>query len=279
MPEQDQPAGTAPEDAESQVMEAIIGFEQILEAIPNDRSSLEALAHAYNQLGDVAKSRDYLFRLADTVITEGDVQAARDISEQLSGSVEHDEQIADLLRRINEVAGRETEEIVIPDDTGTDFNIAEELSLAWTLLQAGQVSQEDYATIVQDLTEMCAGDHVATVSVMHVIEARGFRNLEKVLGYLASDCDAPIVTLSSFELQNAVVSLVPMDFMLRRGAMPFDALGNEILVAVMNPSDKQLRKDVAKVAGRKCHFYSCLPSDFDQALDKITDVMAEVERP
>ena len=267
------------DDGDSRVMEAIVGFEQILEAIPDDRSSLEALAHSYDQLGDVAKSREYLFRLANVVIADGDVQGARDISEQLSAAAEHDERIGDLLRRLNDVAVREAAAAaVVPEPVKTEFNIAEELSLAWTLLQAGQISQEEYATVVQDLTEMCAGDHVATVSVLHVMEARGFRNLETVLGYLATECDAPIVTLSSFELQNAAVSLLPMDFMLRRGAMPYEVIGDELLVVVMNPYDKQLRKDVARGTGKKCHFYTCVPSDFDQALDKITDVMADAEK-
>ncbi|MEI6217777.1 MAG: hypothetical protein WCP86_02660, partial [bacterium] len=54
-------------DQESEVWSAIAAFEQILEAIPNDRTSLAPLAHAYEQIGDLARAKDYTVRLADIV--------------------------------------------------------------------------------------------------------------------------------------------------------------------------------------------------------------------
>ena len=39
-------------DLEAEIWNAINAFEQMLEAMPNDRVSLEALSHAYEQIGD-----------------------------------------------------------------------------------------------------------------------------------------------------------------------------------------------------------------------------------
>jgi len=47
----------------------------------------------------------------------------------------------------------------------------------------------------------------------------------------------------------------------------FELIGKDALVVVMNPYDRQLRRDIETMTGRKCHFFLTLPSEFDKALD------------
>jgi hypothetical protein len=63
--------------------------------------------------------------------------------------------------------------------------------------------------------------------------------------------------------------------MLKRGAMVFELLGKDALAVVMNPYDRQLRKDVEAMAGRKCHFFMTPPPEFDKALETVLKGTAE----
>ena len=49
--------------SDANVRDAIVAFEQILEAIPDDRVALEMLAEAHEQAGNKDKAVEYLARL------------------------------------------------------------------------------------------------------------------------------------------------------------------------------------------------------------------------
>lgn len=291
-------------DLEAEVWNAITAFEQILEAMPNDRASLDALSHAYEQIGDLTKAKEYYVRLGNVLLDEGDAISAIDLLERLSAYAADDAEVADLIRRIRDAAsGSEPESSPVLQQSGpeyaaspepagsaasaaapesrkrppvsTQFNMAEELAMAWNLMEASEITQEEYASVVQDLTEMSAGDSVSTISVLHVLEARGFKHLERIIAYLVRQCSTPFVSLSSFETPADLTLLVPVEFSVKRGGIVFELLGNDALAVVMNPFDKQLRKDVEAIAERKCHFFVTLPSEFDKAVEKANQVAAE----
>ena len=284
-------------DLETEVWNAITAFEQILEAMPNDRASLEALSHAYEQIGDLTKAKEFFVRLGDVLVDEGDIVASTALLDRLVGMGGDDEEVAALIDKIKAAGGLDSEpvsstskaaeslsepgvEAIQPQakkkvTVSTAFNMSEELAMAWNMMEANELTQEEYASVVQDLTEMSAGDSVATISVLHVLEARGFKTLEKIIASLVDACQTPFVSLSNFDLTTDAAVLVPKEFIVRRGAMVFDLLGHDALAVVMNPYDKQLRKDVEALADRKCHFYLTLPSDFDRAAEKAEELVAK----
>jgi len=275
-------------ELEEKVWNAISAFEQILEAMPNDRASLDALANAYEQVGDRTKAKDYLIRLCDSIIEEGDAEALKDLIEKVKQYSEDDKKAKDVLERIETFLSEKNTADSSPKldahgksakagagDVKASFNMADELSFVWNLLEAGELTQEEYASVVQDLTEMSAGDSNATISVLHVLEARAFKGLEKILGFVSRECGTPIISLASFDLQPQVVTMLPMDFMVRRGTIIFELLGNDALVVIMNPYNKQLRQDVESATGRKCHFFISLSSEFDHALAKIPQILSD----
>jgi len=287
-------------DLEAEVWNAITAFEQILEAMPNDRASLEALSHAYEQIGDLTKAKEYFVRLGEVLLEEGDAAAGIGLLERLRSFAADDADVAALAAKLEVLGGGASSSSPATEALAADlspampvavteepqkkvpqvsmaFNMSEELAMAWNLMEAEKITQEEYASVVQDLTEMSAGDSSATISVLHVLEARGFKHLEKVVAYLAENCTTPFVSLSNFELTWEAASIVPREFMLKRGAMVFDVIGRDALAVVMNPYDKQLRKDVETLAGRRCHFYITLPTDFDKACETTQELAAERE--
>jgi tetratricopeptide (TPR) repeat protein len=93
------------QDLEAEVWNAITAFEQILEAMPNDRASLEALSHAYEQIGDLTKAKEYFLRLGNVLMDEGDAAAGADLLERLRPFAADDEEAAELVSKIEAAGG------------------------------------------------------------------------------------------------------------------------------------------------------------------------------
>lgn len=274
---------------EAEIWNAISAFEQILDAMPNDRESLETLWGAYQQIGDNAKAKEYLVRLAKVIVSDGDAAAAAPLVEPLKVYAADDKKAADLLSKMedlcasggapagaSDVAGTAEEIAHVGGAVRSTFNIADELSVAWNLLETKELSQEDYSSVVQDLTEMSAVENPSTVSVLHVLENRGFKNLERVMNHIAKECATPIISIACFQITPEVFNMLPLEFVIRRGAVVYEMLGKDALVVVMNPYDKQLRADVqAALGGRRCHFYVTLPSEFDKAVSGAVQAQQE----
>ncbi len=267
-------------DLESQVWNAIAAFEQILEAMPDDRSSLETLAHAYAHIGDRTRAKDYLVRLARALLAEQDAEAAGALTEQFA-DYSGDPDVDELLPRLRELAGPTASPATTtaPDTAGIPskkvtrarltFSVADELALAWSLLEDGQLTQDDYADVAHDLAEMSTAQGHMTISVLHVLENRAYKHLERVTTHIATRYQAPVIALHCFDPPRESLELLPLEFIVRRGAVAFDFIKDDALIAVMNPLDHRLRADVAALAGRTCHFYTTPASEFDSLVNKI----------
>ena len=274
-------------ELEAEVWVAISAFEQILEAIPNDRASLEALSHAYGQIGDHVREKEYVIRLGNLLVDEGDRETSELLLDKLQPYLQEDPRAHVLVDRIHELLqGKNLAALGSiaaapargPFETKLSrggFSMSDELSCAWNLLQANQLSQDEYASVVHDLSEMSAQDAAMTVSVLHALEFRTSKNLEKIMAFIAKDCETPIVNLASFAFPIEAMTLLPLDFMVRRGVVTFDFIGHDALIVIMNPYNRQLRAEVEANTNRKCHFFISLPSDFDQSIGRIRAYMEE----
>ena len=270
-------------DLESQVWSAIAAFEQIVETIPNDRVSLEALSHAYEQVGDLSRAREYLTRLAHVVIEENDRDAAEFLRERFLRFAATDPIARDAGARIDAflTAGQpQIKKFDLSPETpvfetkkedeaeSRNAHVASELSFAWTLFQAGELTQEDYAVVAQDLSAISTNPALVTVSVLHALHDRGNRSLDRIMAFAARDSAVPVVPLSLFEIPEAAVNFLPRDFMIRYGVMPFELMGSDALVVLLNPYNKTLRLKIQALIGRRCHFFMTPPVDFDSMMER-----------
>ena len=278
------------DDRESQVWSAITVFEQIVQQIPNDRVSLEALSHAYEQLGDHTRAQEYLIRLANVVVDEQDRAAADTVLERLRRFGATEGPAAEAEARIQQflslpdlatprtappaaVASPGVRTQAASAKSAEALNRASpvpaELSFAWTLFQAGELNQEEYSNVAHDLTELSAADTPVTVSLLHVLQDRSSRHIERIMLYAARQCGVPVIPLAAFDPQHDAFALMPLVFMIRQGAIAFELLGKDALVAILNPYNQELRKDVETLMGRRCHFFLALPAEFDTTLETI----------
>ncbi|MBI2441872.1 MAG: hypothetical protein HYV35_10940 [Lentisphaerae bacterium] len=267
-------------EAEAESWNAIAYFEKILEAMPNDRLSLEMLSSAYEKVGDHTRAKTYTLRLA-RVLADGT----------------DEDTIAELLGRIRQFDGNESEvraalshlenlkpgKVMALVEDEKDLlarraaNIASEIAMAWNLLQANKLSQEDYAQVVHDLSENSARTLEVPTSTLHVLHDRNHPALNDVMVFVSAACSLPIISLANFDIPPATAALLPMEFCIKRGALAFELMGNDVLVAVLNPYDTQLNQDLEDLTGKTCHRYLVTPADFDAALEKLKKAKTESE--
>ena len=93
--------------------------------------------------------------------------------------------------------------------------------------------------------------------------------LRERFAFAAEKSGLPLLPLTAFEPQAAAYGLIPLDYLVVKGVIPFELMSRDLLVGTLNPLNEKLRAELDTLTGRRCHFYLVHPSDFDATLDKI----------
>jgi tetratricopeptide (TPR) repeat protein len=259
--------------SESEVWNAISAFERILEAMPNDRVALETLYDAYEQIGQSSRAIEYLLRLGQVILEENDAEGAPKLLERLRAVQKDDPAAAEMADKLKMLGGDLPDidklDTTLADGKRRTVDISGELSLAWSLLQAGKLTQEQYSSVVHDLSECSTREQHTPVTVLHMLQGRGVVQLDQIMAHMAKDSGVPVLTMSNFEVPKTLFRAQPLDLVTTRAAIVFESMGRDALVAILNPYDKDLQEQVAKEQDKRCHFYLITPSDYDHALEDI----------
>lgn len=253
--------------------DSIAMLEQILEVMPQDLDALNALYTAYCRCGQRDRAFEYLGMVVDVVCDLADKNAAALIVEELqSFEAEFPSETAAQLARIRTlvsagaVPGSQKSAKVLRK---AETDISEELALAWRLYEEGQLTQEEYSSVLHDLTEVSSKELDVPVSVLHVLNDRGFTQMNRIVNYMSSRSGVPCLSLSNFELTQKVVDVLPPEIAAHDGALPFGFFGNDLLVGVLNPFNNMLIEKVEEASGHRCHSYLVLPEEYDAALGRL----------
>lgn len=253
--------------------DSIAMLEQILEVMPQDLDALNALYTAYCRSGDRIRSFEYLGMIVDVVCQTEDCGTAALIVEELHGfESEFPSEAAAQLARIRMLVSAEPTPVAQSSTKitrKTDADIGEELSLAWRLYEEGQLTQEEYSSVLHDLTEVSSKELDVPVSVLHVLNDRGFTQMNRIMNYMSSRSGVPCLSLTNFELPAKVADVLPSEVSTHDGALPFGFFGNDLLVGVLNPFNNVLMEKVENESGHRCHSYLVLPEEYDAALGRL----------
>lgn len=260
---------------ETEVWNAIAAFEEILAAMPDDRTALETLFDAYDHIGDKTQALEYLIRLANQICDDRDDGSMPWVFDSLHRVGATDENAQAASKKIKSILDEmglpsPADGKSIPQGKGTQrgrIDISSEISLAWELLQAEKVTKDEYSMLVSDVTENSTKHFDVPVSILHVMHSRSFTGIPSVMTFMSEDSTLPLIELSDFEFDREAFSALPMEFSLQKGAIPFSILGEELLVAVLNPYNEELKKKVSDAARRTCHFYLVSAKDYDAYLN------------
>ena len=285
------------EQANSKLLEGIAYFEKMLKVMPGDRTTLEFLSVAYEQLGDLEKQRTALIQLAEALLREKDYDAAEAIGGRLGGFAETDAQ--DMVRRIKSVrnpvqlkavvrpgaGARPARVMARPAGGGALGERAlpkEGLSLAQVVMSAVKAE----AALIRDLYAKNVVDASAAevvqrhlgglpeatrpfiVSALAILEKESGGMGEKAAVYMADAASAPPIPLQAFMPSAAIVRQLPEEIVRVRGAVPFGRLGDTLLVAVLNPLDAEFHAEVERLAGCPCRFFLAEPHTTEDFLEK-----------
>ena len=280
--------------ADSKLLEGIAYFEKMLKVMPGDRTTLEFLSVAYEQLGDAEKQRLSLIQLAESLLREKDYDAADAIGERLSEFPEADAQ--DMARRIKSVRNPvQLKAVVRPgarpvrvatrspsashlaaDENGGGVSLAQVVMSAVKAeaalirdLYAKNVVDASAAEVVQrHLGGLPEPTRPFLVSALAILEKESGGLGEKAAVYMADAASAPPIPLQAFMPSAALVKQLPEEIVRVRGAVPFGRLGDTLLVAVLNPLDTEFHAEVERLTGGPCRFFLAEPHTTEDFLDR-----------
>lgn len=264
--------------------DSIAMLEQILEVMPQDVDALKALYNANLQSGNPMRSFEYLSRIIDVAVDLGDVELFAYLQHELPRFEEtHSAEVAAHLARIRTLfsvhktdQGGVEPAVEAPKefDPTADADISEELALAWRLYEENQLSQDEYSSVLHDLTEVSSKELDVPISVLHVLNDRGFPNMTRVMSFAVNRSGLPFISLANFELDERAAGALPLSYSVHEGLLPFGYLDNDLMVAVLNPFNATLIEKADQESGHRCHVFLVEPDDYDAALTKLRAIVS-----
>ena len=280
-------------EPDAKMTEAIAFFEQMLQTMPDDRTSLEFLSVAYEQTGQTDKYLECLIRLADCLLNEKDFDNAQSIAMRLSAFADYAQARAAVERVTECVQQQILKETLEPSKGGvlskqssgaSDVGMyqeaglevqalsraasAAEMELVWYWKERNLLPKEVCMDILHILTENQVSDHPVLISALALLDEQHPELTERLMEEMQRVSEMPPIPLELFDVQAAAEVLSPV-FVHVRGVLPFALLGGEALVAVLNPLNKALQDEVTARAGKPCHFFFAHPRVWQEAAKKV----------
>ncbi len=258
---------------DARLAEGVAYFEQMLQIMPEDRTTLEFLVVAYDQLGRHADGQKSLVSLAKILIKDRDLEALEGLLPRLEAS-DNAEARALALKVRTMVAPEpdltpETPREMTPEERVSMVSrkaIEAELSLVDSLAADGLVDADEAKHVREQIGASPTDGRVFLISALQILEKENPRLSEKCIAHLADAFGTPPVPLAAFDIPRDLVSKFSSATLRIRGAVPFATLGAHALVAVLNPSDEALKAELSAVMA--CRFYLADAASVEAALAK-----------
>mgnify|MGYP001297332869 CR=1 FL=1 len=285
------------EQNDPKLAEAIAFFEQMLQTMPLDRTSLEFLSVAYEQTGQEEKRRECLIRLADCLLNERDFDNAQIIAARLSAYRDDPaaqaaaERVAEMIQgqilaepsapAASSPAGRQAFEnapvyaATAFQDVGLEIHALSrsaataEMDLVWLWKEREYLPKEICMDIIHILTERPVTDHPILISALALLDEEHPEYTEQVMEAMQRASDVPPIPLELFELSPEAAQVLTPNFTHVKGALVFAMIGGEALVALLNPLNDALKEEIVLRAGRPCHFFLAHPRVWQQVAQNI----------
>lgn len=264
------------EDADK-LKEGIAYFEQILQVMPDDRSTLEFLCIAYEKAGEKEKYQKTLVSLARVLVSERDFENAKALIEKVENH--NTPEIKAILLKIRAMLAPAAKTKEAGDSAeGGRSGIrsaeratairAERMLLAW--LESNGIIEKDLAEkIGQQLQELAKVSDDLLVSTLALVEAENPAVAETAAAHVADESRVPPIALEAFDQYLSLAQELPEKLVKVRGVVPFGKVADEMLVALANPMDEELKREIMENFGGRCHFFFVPPLSLGIVLGKL----------
>ena len=146
---------------------------------------------------------------------------------------------------------------------------AAEMELVWSWKEHEYLPKEICMDLLHILTERPATDHAVLISALALLDELHPELTEHLMEELQCASEMPPLPLELFELQPAAMQVLSPNFVHIKGVLPFALLGDEVLVAVLNPLNRALQEETAARAGKPCHFFFVHPRVWQQVAQNV----------
>lgn len=252
------------------LLEGIEYFEKMRQAMPEDRTTLEFLSVAYGELGDRENACSSLIALARTLLKEGDTEALKHIAARLEG---FDDPLAKaMVLKVN--AAFSTTVDFTPEEPSKDgvsgsYNAAVKAETTLVrFLHTGKIIDDAMQDILlKKVSEMPENGKDFLISAIYFLEKENTPIAENAISYLADSTATPPIPLDSFEVTADLIRTLPESFIKVRGVIPFARLGKTVLVALLNPLDDILKREIEDLLEVPCHFFLSDPVSTENVIE------------
>jgi len=278
---------------DAKMTEAIAFFEDMLQTMPKDRTALEFLAVAYEQTKQNDKHRDVLVRLVDVLLMENDYKNAKAIAGRLKKFADHMpamlavERVAAMteLDDDNESPSqaetsssqgavftpkKPTKEWPIDVHSISHTAASAEMDLVWYWHDQEVLPKELCMDIMNAITERPVTDTPLLISALAILDEQHPEYTDPTMEKMQVISNMPPIPMELFDPTQTSFQTLPRVFCHIKGALPFALMGNELLVALLNPLNEELKLEIQDRSGRVCHFFLAHPKSWQLVFDKIS---------
>ena len=263
----------APVKFDARLAEGVAYFEQMLEIMPDDRTTLEFLVVAYDMLGQHEKGQKSLVNLTKLLVRDHDLEALKGLLPRLRDSDYAPAKA--LYLKVSTLTAPEPDLTpeqpkALTEEEKTTLAVQEavtaERALFDLLKEAGILTQADVDLYASHLVAPSVEGRIFLISALQILKNENSALYEKSVEHLADRYSTPPVPLAAFEPPKSFFGPYSPVTLRLRGVGPFAKLGNIMLIALVNPADEALRS--ALEAAGPCRFYLADPAAVEAVLDK-----------
>ncbi len=258
---------------DARLAEGVAYFEQMLQIMPDDRTTLEFLVVAYDQLGRHADGQKSLVSLAKILIRDRDLEALEGLLPRLEES-DNAEARALALKVRTMVAPAPDLTPETPKEMTAEERISlvskaaieAELSLVDMLAADGLLNEDEAKHVREQVGASPTDGRIFLISALQILEKENPPLGERCLAHVADVYGAPPIPLAAFDSSRDLLSKFSASTLRIRGAVPFAVLGTQALVATLNPGDESMKAELNAVM--PCRFYVSDTASVESALAK-----------
>ena len=264
-------------------------YEQVLEKMPGDAFSIEALIDIYEKVGDEEKVNELKSNLAKVEKGEAIKPVTNSIKSRTSSysisvnttkvanrqvSLKSRPSVSDPVppswRRKNQELDQIKMTKALADLVFTlQYSLKSQVDLMVRLFDVELLTKKQFSDVVYKLSEHKFPRNPAKPKmVVHMLEECKNVEMEKVQYFLSRKSSLPYFDLSLLDFNAKHYELLPETLVFNHGIVIFKKLGNNYCLAVLNPLNSELMEKTAFLLGAKVHFFITSAKEFDAYIRK-----------
>ena len=141
------------------------------------------------------------------------------------------------------------------------LELSAELELADFLKNKGLITEAQAEAAVATLIENRSLEHTfVPLTFLNELSLIQHVNMEKVISFLSKKESIPFIKVKQFNVSEDVRNTIPPLTAKKLGIVVFSSFKDELMMAISNPLNTELKQGLEEVLGKKIHFYLTSPS-------------------